>query len=142
MVKEQPSASVGRKPGELRIEQHPGALCTTFAGHATLEHARSIVDAQLTCMRDYGRIRTFHDWQAGESYESEARVALTEFTRECQRDLIESHILVRSKLFAMGMSVANLMLGGSLVVHTDRQAFSKARREGLLRARQDAQLES
>ena len=38
------------------------------------------------------------------------------------------HILVGSKIVSMGVSVANLALGGSLVGYTNRTAFEAALR--------------
>jgi hypothetical protein len=38
----------------------------------------------------------------------------------------ETHILVRSKLIAMGLSVASLVVQKGLVVHPDRASFEQA----------------
>jgi hypothetical protein len=65
----------------------------------------------------------FCDWSAMTGYASEARSKFTQWMFR-HRAKVSSHLLVTSKLVAMGVSVANLTLGGILIAYTDRAAFT------------------
>lgn len=67
----------------------------------------------------------FNDWWEMTGYDSEARIRLTEWTRSnlALGKTWPSHVLMRSKIVAMGVTVANMALGGALVVHSDRAVF-------------------
>jgi hypothetical protein len=71
-------------------------------------------------------IRLFFDAESLENYDSTLRTGLTDrFVRDRER-LSALHVLVRSKIVSMGVSVANMTLGGMVVSHTERGAFSDA----------------
>lgn len=56
-------------------------------------------------------------------YDSEVRVASTNWLKQHRDDVVCQHMLVRSKLTKMGLSVASLALGGVLVGHSTRASF-------------------
>jgi hypothetical protein len=123
--------------GRLEIEEPaPGVVLTRFAGHAELAHAEAIVRRFDEALARTPTLRVFDDWEAGEGYESEVRVRLTEFTRTRGARIASTHVLIRSKLFAMGLSVANLALGGRLHVTASRADFEAALRAALGRDRE------
>lgn len=123
--------------GSLEIEEPgPGVLLTRFRGHAELAHAEALIRRFDEALARYPTLRVFDDWEAGEGYESEVRVRLTEFTRTRGARITSTCILVRSRLFAMGLSVANLALGGKLHVTASRAEFESLLRAALGRARE------
>ena len=97
-------------------------------GRLTKAIAERIVEADNTVIREDGRLVAFHDWERAESYDTEARLLLTRWGASIARDVEVVHILFRSKLVAMGVSVAALVLGGMIHPHTTRASFEAARR--------------
>ena len=69
----------------------------------------------------------FCDWAEMNGYDSEIRNMYTQWIAS-NRSRLKVHILVGSKLVSMGVSVANLALGGSLIGYTNRTAFEAALR--------------
>lgn len=75
----------------------------------------------------------FHDWERMTSYESSARYALTKFLGATYRQQ-PAHILVASRLVAMGVSAASLTLaiaGVKLTSYNKRDVFERALAEAL-----------
>ncbi|MCB9700875.1 MAG: hypothetical protein H6711_03160 [Myxococcales bacterium] len=100
----------------------PGLLVTRIHGRAS-----------VACLRFYarraeremgaGKLTVFHDWEALESYDAEARDGLKSWAK-AQGDVFGPvHYLVRSKVISMLVSVAALTLGRDLHATTDRAAF-------------------
>lgn len=109
--------------GSLELYLAPPDLCVTVArGHLSAAMAR----------RRRGRIfRTFHDWGALESYDSNARRLLTTWLVANTSHVSSADFLVSSKLVAMGVSAASLMttLAGLMMeAHTERAPFEAAYR--------------
>lgn len=112
-----------------------GIFLTRISGHADL-------DCALHLMRAFDRIATitigpldvFHDWELVTGYDSVVRQELVRWTDENEKPG-EVHILVKSRLVAMGVSVANAALGGKLVVYSDRVKFENTRSEMTMRKR-------
>jgi len=113
--------------GTLEITTvRPGVVLQRFSGHALAPMADLIaarLDKELARSR---RIVVFDDWEEATGYESEVRIRLTAWTRERLDRIPETHILVRSKLLAMGIAVANVAVSGKLRAYTSRAAFEIA----------------
>lgn len=69
---------------------------------------------------------TFHDLEAMVNYDAAARVELTRWTLARRRKQLALHFLLRSKIVALGLEIANAALGGSLTTHRDRASFERA----------------
>jgi hypothetical protein len=81
----------------------------------------------LTLARGRGHI--FHDFESMSSYAPAARQALTEYA-ERKAMLIDSvNVLFSSRLVAMGVAVANMVLGGALRTFGTRKTFEARIRE-------------
>ena len=79
---------------------------------------------------DAGKIAIFFDFTDAPRYESGLRVFWTQWLQSHLRSITKMHIVVRSKMVAMGVSVANLALGGIIQTHTHRAgAFERALEE-------------
>jgi hypothetical protein len=102
----------------------PSLVVGRVRGH--LEDA--FVDAMLAqgeaSLRAEGKTRTYHDWEESTGYTPIARLRLTEWTLRHLGSMQEMHILVRSRLLAMGVEVARLTLGGRVLVpYVDRRLY-------------------
>jgi hypothetical protein len=67
--------------------------------------------------------RLFFDLETMTTYDSELRTRLTARFYEDRLNIAAFHVLVGSKLTAMGVSVANLALGGIITSHSSRVPF-------------------
>lgn len=74
-----------------------------------------------------GQLRSFHDWRGVTSYDSGARVAYTELSKPVMHRVQVVEMLFSSGLMAMGISVANIVLGGKLKGTSDVAAFERRR---------------
>ena len=75
------------------------------------------MDAVLS---DAGKIAIFFDFTDAPGYDSGLRVFWTQWLRSHLSSITKMHIVVRSKMVAMGVSVANLALGGIIQTHSQR----------------------
>lgn len=72
------------------------------------------------------QVHFFHDWEAVQGYDSEARTMLTHWATERRKHVREVVVLTQSKLVAMGVATANLatsVMGVTMRSHLDRRAF-------------------
>jgi hypothetical protein len=114
--------------GKLEISSpRPGMVLQRFEGHACAPMADAIISRLDAEIVSHGTIVVFDDWAEATGYDSEVRLKLTEWTGKHETQVRETHVLLRSKLIAMGMAVANLALGGHLRTYTSRTAFDAAR---------------
>ena len=87
----------------------PDVYASEVEGYLDLGMAQLIIK-QADPMYEVGRVDGFHYWFDMTGYDSQARVELTNWvTRHRSRSRL--FIGVRSKIVAMGVSVANLALG-------------------------------
>lgn len=107
----------------------PGIMVNTMTGH----YAADLLSFCLAGMADGiegGPLVMFFDWEGMTGYDVDCRREMTKWTMDRKAQIGKVHILVKSKLVAMGVSVANLLLGGDTICsYTDRPKF-----EGALRA--------
>jgi hypothetical protein len=92
-------------------------------GHLDRPMGMHIIDAATRASAETKkRLHIFCDWVEMTGYESDVRSAFTQWAAS-NRTKVTFHLLVGSKLVAMGVSVANLALGGVLVGYTNRASF-------------------
>lgn len=65
----------------------------------------------------------FNDWERLKGYQVSCRIELTRWAMSNRRSIERSHVLLRSKLVAISVDVANVAVGGIYVTHTDRERF-------------------
>lgn len=102
-----------------------------FEGHASIEFVDPILDFLEAVIARGIRPRVFDDWELATSYDTAVRNRMTAWTLKHRKEIAQTHILVRSRLLAMGVTVANLAVGGSLRVYSSRDAFERALYEAL-----------
>ncbi len=105
----------------------PGVLWMRFVGFGDAAFVPTILAwrTRLLAQQPQGAI-LFDDMERTTGYAAEARSALTHWVRTNRKSLGGIHILTHNRLVAMGVSVANLALGGFLTAYTDPAAFSAA----------------
>jgi len=108
----------------------PTLLVVRLVGHGESQFARPILEAFDKLERG-SPAHLFFDAEELDDYESSLRVELTAALFPERERLASLHVLVRSKLVAMGVSVANLTLGGIVNSTSDRKRF-KARLDACL----------
>jgi len=113
----------------------PGIFHTIGSGVVDTEMAGRIVEAGDRVVADTRPIVAFHDWEALTGYEPKCREILTDWGLRIRADVEAVHLLVRSRLVAMGVSVAGLVLQGMLVSYSTRAPFEAALEERVKRAR-------
>jgi hypothetical protein len=103
----------------------PEVVLQRATGHAELPIAQTIATTLQAAIDGGARIAIFDDFSGLDGYTSDARIALTTWTRAALPHISSIHILVRSKIVSMGVAVANIALR-NVNTYTDRVAFDAA----------------
>lgn len=98
-----------------------------ITGHLDGPMGMHVLDAATKAAAATKHYHIFCDWAEMTGYDSDMRSAFTQWAAS-HRSKVTFHLLVGSKLVAMGVSVANLALGGILVGYTNRTSFDAALR--------------
>lgn len=118
--------------GSLEIwRRSPTVLVQTLEGHGEACFVDPMIERLDALVAEGIKARVFDDWERATRYDPETRARLTAWTKANRGALEETVILVRSKLFAMGVNVANLAVGGRLKVVSSRTEFEKLLAERL-----------
>jgi hypothetical protein len=110
--------------GSLRVERRaPDVVLFVEKGFLEKGFAPLIVSELNASLKPGVRPEIFVDAYELDGYDSEVRVAATDWLKQNKDRVRAQHMLVRSKLGKMGLSVASLTLGGVLVGHDSRVSF-------------------
>jgi hypothetical protein len=92
----------------------------------------AIARTKRQVVAEEGALLLFHDWATMTDYETVVRQQLVSVTAglKAAGTLRGTHILVRSRVVALGVQGANVFLG-VLTAYTDREAFEVVLREAL-----------
>lgn len=112
--------AVSMAPEETTTFTQGSLTLTRFSPNSSLFVLRGVLDADLaaaiiaegTRISANGEAVAFHDWSGVRSYSSEARRLSTDWMLANRHNFKAVHILVASSFVAMGVQVANLVLGG------------------------------
>src|SRR4051794_15808909 len=104
----------------------PGILLVQMAGFGDGEFATHIIDAIDREIEGGRRIKVFIDMEEMTNYDSTLRTKLTTRFLQCRKEIDAFVVLAKSRIVSMGVSVANLALGGIISVHDDRPGFTGA----------------
>jgi hypothetical protein len=118
------STRLADERGSLEITSpSPGVLLVRFVGHARSPIADAIILALDAAVAAHGSVTVFDDWYGATGYDSAVRLKLTDWTRRNAAALRGTHVLVGSRLIAMGLSVASLALGKDFHTYSNRVVF-------------------
>ncbi len=112
----------------VMLIRRPAPHVEVISGHGFAEAAfvDPILASRDAVLRECGEIALFDDLERVTGYDTEVRVQLTAWARKHRSRIAAHHILTRSKLVAMGVSVASLALGGAIEAHVRRDSFDAA----------------
>lgn len=114
------------KHGELRMSNPaPGIIVTRFTGDLASEFATPMVAAMNRVVASGYRLTVFADFEKAHNYHTSARLQLTQAVIQLRSKTDALHFLVSSKILALGVQTANLVVG-NLVLHETRPAFERA----------------
>lgn len=104
----------------------PGVLLVQLNGYGEVGYAAHIIDAIDRAVESRSRIKMFYDMEGMSNYDSALRTKLTARFLQCRKETDELVVLAKSRLVSMGVTVANLALGGLIKIHQDRASFTSA----------------
>jgi hypothetical protein len=113
-----------------------GVYVTVAKGNVVEAMAKDFIALLEAEMRaGVSNMSFFHDWWELASYEQSARHRLTEWRRAAPKGTTkDSHVLVQSKLLAMGVAASAIvlrMVGVDMRTYTDRAEFERALRAAI-----------
>ena len=113
--------------GELIVWQPSDSVVVFRAsGHISQPFAAPVIE-RVEHLLDSGLHPTvFDDLEQAVSYDGVVRMEMTRFAARTASRVAATHVLVRSKLIAMTVAVANLALRQHLTVHSARDDFDAA----------------
>jgi hypothetical protein len=108
----------------------PSLLVVSFVGHGEAGFVQPLLTAYHGLAKA-DRAHLFFDAESLSNYDSALRTELTAAFFPDRANLGSLHVLVKSRLVVMGVSVANLALGG-IVTSTSERASFKAKLDACL----------
>ena len=113
--------------GSIEVQRvTPGVVLTRMQGHAKLDHLKPIAEAVSAEIEAGRRPEVFHDWERMTGYDSDVRIAMTEWYREVSSQVERVHVLAASRLVVMGVSVVALAVGARIDTYSSRSRFDSA----------------
>lgn len=122
--------------GELRIKHPaPGVVVFKETGFLIAEFAPHIMRHSNQAKHQGEKAHLFVDAYDLEGYDPEIRNGGTAWLRENAEKVAAQHMLVRSRLTKMGLTVVSLAVGGLIKGHHERQSFERDLAEAVVRSR-------
>ena len=115
----------------------PGVFCTSVAGYFGFA-AVELLQAGFLEVHEAAPevlVRCFHDWAGVNKYDSNARASYTRFSAPLMVHVDSIDVLFSSRLMAMAIAVANLVLGGKMHPLSERVDFERRVEHELARPR-------
>ncbi|HEX7664301.1 MAG TPA: STAS/SEC14 domain-containing protein [Polyangiaceae bacterium] len=110
-------------------------VVSRITGRGTDEVADAMIEAFDKNVGAEPKVSIFTDLSEMTDYSSRARTVLTAWMKRNMPRSRTVHVAVKSKLVAMGVSVANLALRSGMKIHSDTAEFEEAIREEMVRLR-------
>lgn len=108
----------------LRLDwNRSGAVLHTVWGHGCADSATVITRRWEALRRAHAKITILADFCCLPTYDSAFRVIEQEWIIKNRASLEPIHVLVSSKIVAMGVAVANLAMGGLMTSYSTRASF-------------------
>ncbi len=110
-------------------------VVSRIAGRGTEVVAKTMIEEFDKLFADDPALSLFTDMSEMSDYSTKARALLTAWMKKNMPRARTVHIHVRSKLVAMGVSVANLALRSGMKMHSNSASFEEAVRDEMVRLR-------
>jgi hypothetical protein len=91
-----------------------GVFVSKLRGHFGVELLPTYLTLISNAMR-VSHVLSFNDWEEMTSYDSECRTTMVGWVTKHRAGVRAFHVLVRSRIVAMGVSAAALLIGGELL---------------------------
>lgn len=111
-----------------------GVFASRVTGVLPLDGALALETMMRRVAVEDQRFIAFHDWEKMTDYDTESRVRLTRAVLDVRKSVEAAHLLVSSRIVALGVQAANLVVK-LLSVHTSKATFDAALREAIYRRR-------
>ena len=115
--------------GRLMLYQlRPGLIVSNATGHLVARFSEPFTDSIDARIEQDGSVTLFHEWFDVTGYDTSVRLDWTEWTQRQRANISSTHILVSSRIVAMGVRTAALALalvGAKLVSYTERERFMR-----------------
>jgi hypothetical protein len=109
-------------------------LVARIVGTLDMRMAEWFLGVSAPWMAQSPRLRcAFQDWEQMRDYETQARVHFATWTMRYRAQFQSIHLLVRSRILAMGAEMTSAAIGNVMVVHSERPPFLAALREAVAR---------
>jgi hypothetical protein len=114
--------------GELFLWQAgPGVVAEIASGVFALPHAHKVIEFFDPIIAAGGQVQVFSDFESLAQYTREARDLLTAHSLQNRRHLEASHMLLSSRMVALGVSSYKHEMGDPLVhTYSDRASFLRS----------------
>jgi hypothetical protein len=109
----------------------PAIVLVEVAGFGESQFAPPIVAAIDRAFQSGKQLKLFIDGEGMENYDSSLRTELTSHLLSGRANIGALVVLAKSRLVTMGVSVANLALGGIIRLCNDRPKFTSALQDEL-----------
>lgn len=121
---------VDPRVGSLKVQvMSPRLLTSKMTGRLNVPLAQEFLnhlDAWVKLGGDH--LMAFHDWEAVEDYDTDARTLLTPWSKQHRPKFDRVHMLVRGRTLAWGISIVNSITNDVIVAHHSRGTFEDALR--------------
>ena len=116
----------------------PGIVFLQLSGRLEEGVGRKVAQALQSLTAGKGEFDSFWDLGSLDAYHSEVRQEITQYLLHHRNEIISIQAYVRSRIVQMGVSVANMALGGLVRAHSSREAFDAAYQQALENAKSPA----
>lgn len=122
--------------GEARVSRPADTVVVvTVKGHSSMELYPLFVAEAEKLMASGRTIDWYADYSEMTSYDSDVRLALSEFTNVHKAKMDVVAVLVKSRIVSMGVTVASLATGGKVTSYADRAKFDASIAASVAKAR-------
>jgi hypothetical protein len=127
-------AQIIRAAGSTVYIWHPARtiFVSRVDGVLTEQAASAMLVAGQKVIASDGKLLIFHDWENVSTYDRKAREQLTKTGLQMRRQVAGTHFLVKARIVALGIQLANIVLG-NLKLHPTRTSLESAIREAAAR---------
>jgi len=105
----------------------PWILATQVAGLGSIEMVEQVIAFGDGLLESVPRIQIFHDFSAVTGYPAEARRKLVGWGVQRRDKILSTNVLFKSKVVAMGTSLATMLLPGQINGFARLHEFERAR---------------
>ncbi len=91
-----------------------------------MEMVQKVIEFGNELLQSVPSIQIFHDFSGVTGYQSEARRVLVDWGVQNKTGIAATHVLFRSKIVSMGVSLATRLLQGQLTGYSKPSQFAAA----------------